>query len=661
MLRRLHRSIYLLSLLVTALSMSSDSASGQWQKVAGNLFRSIGSGAMCYSDGYIWLATVQLFVSTDSGMTWSERAFPDHGSGAVAYDLQFFDRLHGIMACGSGTYLTTDGGSTWKNILAGNFFSCCFGLSNSIIATASASMLGVSVTTDAGVTWTSRAVGDFPTNIRSTRDGKFLVFAGSLGTRGHIYASADLGLSWQERAGRADYDSYSFAIDSCDNDRLYLVNEDLASPTDDFSQIFLTTNGGQAWSIADEHSLPFYTGAIGIGYDAIYAPTLLNGVMRSSDRGVTWKSVGGPSNDFDTRFIAAINDNLVLAADGRGNVWRTTNGGGDSILVHLGKLIITPASVTLTDTLAPCQAPEQIIVTTLSGCGAPSIKRFSVEGRDSLDFLLISGARTDSIVLLFKPVRAGESIAQITILLSDGSTRSVPLAGFGSGPLQISMHTSDISNDTIGGSIYVPIIADENMSGGGLSFRLTYDTTMLDYLGSYPPNGTTDGTVSSGRGQATVSLANVGNIAKDSVIGYALFHIFPGKVDCSVVTIDSISIMNKATICAQSVQMLQSKVCSAVGCSTPLLSQLTRYRNIPHLTAHPNPNTGSFSLRSSAKLGLCSIAIIDGLGVSRASFERTIERNVPATLEISQLPQGAYSVVVRSSFGIESLHLLLIK
>ncbi|MEP7236178.1 MAG: sialidase family protein, partial [Ignavibacteriota bacterium] len=61
------------------------------------------------------------------------------------------------------------------------------------------------------------------------------------------------------------------------------------------------------------------------------------GIYRSTDRGVSWQSVGGPSNDRDTRFsVTGCSGGVLYAFDydnyGKvGNVWKTRNGGDGSI------------------------------------------------------------------------------------------------------------------------------------------------------------------------------------------------------------------------------------------------------------------------------------------------------------------------------------------
>ncbi len=651
-----------LLLVLLALCAAARPAQAQWQKVAANLYQPVGFGAMCYADGYLWLASIDLFLSTDLGSTWTKRTFPDQGIQGLLQDLQFFDRQTGVAACASGTFLTHDGGITWKNILAGSPAAVCFGATSSIIASVGPDADNVSVTTDGGLTWVKRFVAKFPLDVHAARDGSILVFGGGEGdtAKGHLFASTDFGATWQSRGGAIDFDSFTFAIDSCDNDRVYLANEDVAIPTDQLSQIFLTNDGGKSWSTADAHTLQYFAGNLAIGYTALYAQTIKNGILRSSDRGLTWTSIGGPSNDFDTRFIAAVTDNVVIAGDVDGNVWRTMNGGGDSIFVQPGKVSLLPSALTFADSLHPCDAPLENVVLALIGCNAPSIDSVQIAGSDSLAFLLENPSRSDSIKLLFAPTHIGTNIATLQVKLSDGSTEIVPLTGYGVAPRSITFHTQDISNDTIGGSIYIPIIVDDSISLADLGFHLSYDTTTLQYVGSYRAGSAIDGTVASAAGNTSVAFPNLPGALKNDTIAFALFHIFPTHDSCVLVTIDSFTVTKSARTCLQSSSVLRSNVCAPLGCIATLLSNMER-RRLVQFGAHPNPTNGSFSIISSETLGDCRLSICDALGKEQSSFDRTLTKNAAITLDLSHLPEGAYAVIVHSAGRLDNIHFVLIK
>jgi hypothetical protein len=99
---------------------------------------------------------------------------------------------------------------------------------------------------------------------------------------------------------------------------------------DGLSQIFRSTNGGLDWKIVSEAPRPFFNGAIHVTSDAIYAPCMIDGkgIHRSTDHGETWKDIGGPALTDDTRLFCALDNNVLLAFDRNGALWRTDNSGG---------------------------------------------------------------------------------------------------------------------------------------------------------------------------------------------------------------------------------------------------------------------------------------------------------------------------------------------
>jgi hypothetical protein len=58
-----------------------------------------------------------------------------------------------------------------------------------------------------------------------------------------------------------------------------------------------------------------------------------DGLFRSDDGGISWRAVGGPTNEFDTRFfVTGCRGEVVYAFDRNGGIYKTTDG-GDGTLV----------------------------------------------------------------------------------------------------------------------------------------------------------------------------------------------------------------------------------------------------------------------------------------------------------------------------------------
>ncbi len=361
------------------LTVAASNTHAQWRIVAPNLtILSQWFGAMCFQNGTVWIASDALYISTDTGITWIKKPLPDE-----PYDIQFFNSMNGVLSGTSNAWITRNGGTSWQ-ILSQAAASGCFLNDSNSIALACKDASTVGVTLDGGNNWRNIPTQQYKLCVRY-KNGTIYQSGGS-GDPAYIFFSTDFGLSWQQTKSGFDQDSYSFAIDSCDPNRIYVSHEDGAVRTDQYSKIYLTTDLGTTWQVTASEPEPFFSGSIAEGTTTIYCPSTSNGVYRSTDHGVTWSSIGGPSVTFDTRLIAAINDNILLAVDDAGNVWRTDNSGGDSIATaqnsSASALIIPSRSSILNHTI--CSTPvDTFLGIGLVGCGIPT---------GTLDSLWLSGS-----------------------------------------------------------------------------------------------------------------------------------------------------------------------------------------------------------------------------------------------------------------------------
>ncbi|MDP4237769.1 MAG: hypothetical protein Q8919_15105, partial [Bacteroidota bacterium] len=327
-MKRVILIIPLVALLVT------DSFS-QWSVVGNKLFgphTTPYGGVITFNDGIVWAGLNHLVNSLDSGTTWNSIADPLQGSQLS--EICFLNKDTGAIACiDKGIFLTNDGGKTWRHILT---VSECFGLSfarngNEMFVAERAGLVGtVHYTSDGGLTWTDQQVegsgGGAYDAAYNPKTGKAYVLSRYISpTRAsHINISSDFGKTWQRQVGNVDLDCYSFALDSCDPNKIYLGNEEFDESANNLSEIFVSADEGRSWSSKAQGPDGFFSAAFSSASNAIYTASALGqGIFRSLDRGTTWKSIGGPSPREDTRLLCAINNNIVLAADQQGNVWRT--------------------------------------------------------------------------------------------------------------------------------------------------------------------------------------------------------------------------------------------------------------------------------------------------------------------------------------------------
>jgi photosystem II stability/assembly factor-like uncharacterized protein len=931
----------------------------QWQNVAPFQISTGGHnrGAISFSHGVLWIGAEQYYKSTDSGATWANVPTPP-GMGA-ANDVRFLDRFNGIVATSLGTFITNDAGQSWRLVDTISANSACLVSLPNIIAIGGVGLDNIRVSTDGGISWNTSFLPNWAGVLKLTSlpDGTILALAGDQIVGGHVYASTDYGLSWQPRTGTLDHDSWDFTVDSCDKNRLYTASDDALGPTIPSSRFFTTSDAGSTWQVQLTGSIPFLCGSMALARNAAYTQTVTNGILRSTDLGTTWKPVGGPSNRIDTRMLAAIDNNILVAVDSDGNIWRTLNAGGDTVLsvanlpssllfqdsvsicgsgsivlrlfsatcapVALAKAILVgsdftyftatnaadsvvivfapknpraysttllltfqdgstktiplsgygvapsntitaePSSLFTLDTLPLCGVSlrrtvtiwdgrcsiRRIVSETITGtdssyyhignpgstgisstpdsvsivftpdtgrtfiaqltitledsahitiplmgsgnplqntfrilpkslfagdsislcqssgilrslilkdsiCGLKQIIGLQIHGADSAHYRVLTifqdliGATTDSIRLQFLPDSLRSYSATLEIIFNDSSTILVPMYGKGapdrepvhlaptnlyygdtvaacSSPtisltiadtscpqrklvseqiigsdslfflitrpflsqLPLNPDTSEIAfspngsrnynasillvfddsskqtvpilggakksqslileggsitDDTIGGTVYVPIYVTPKPLTGNIALNLHFDTSMLIYRGTYfAGNNVVDRTISQADGLASILFDEQDILSSDTVLGYAVFEVFPTYTACTTISFDSITVANaKGAVCASSNSSFTAEICSAVGCGTPTLSNLLRYNKMPALSIVPNPASEVTTIQSNVDLGEVQIELYDVLGNLVMNTSDIISPSHPASLNLSSLPSG---------------------
>ncbi len=420
----------LLLLVLILLFLSVGTSHAQWTNVAPNLLRATDTvGAMQFRDGIVWAGGSTLWSSLDSGKTWLQcKAFPS----AHISDIAFYDRQHGMVATlDKGFFITVDGGNGWfQKYAANNFVKVSYDGSDSILLALTIDGLFF-YSSDGGMVWkNSFPIGNgFSNSFALAGDGTIYIDAGNQNFTGLAEVSTDRGQTWNTPGGPQNGDSWSIAIDSCNTERIYLANEEWQT-TDSSSNFYLSTDGGQTWQVTDSHTKPYLSGSMCTTTDGIFLGTRDgSGVHRSMDRGLTWKAIGGPSLAPDTRNIATITDNIILATDTAGNIWRTTNGGGDSVQSEpSGTLKLMPTQLFSADTLECDSVVRGVQI--IRGCpSAPFLIAAVLAGPDSASYQ-IDSIGSDSITLTLFPQKTGTQNAWLLGQLDNGTNDTVFLSGF---------------------------------------------------------------------------------------------------------------------------------------------------------------------------------------------------------------------------------------
>jgi hypothetical protein len=634
-----HLRFYVVALLLV---LSADSiAFGQWSITARSLAKGSSSRAMCYMDGVLWIAADQLSISKDLGLTWQTYNWPGVPAPQSWFDIQFFDKNHGVASGITSTCKTSNGGLTWSLLSGDGATSVCFGRTFNQIGVCFRSSTSA-VTTDAGLTWNNAPGGGFPFCIRRMRDGSITSLHGSA-TGSHLYNTTNGGTTWSASSGFVDWDSFAFAQDSCDAARFYVSNEDLVAPTDDFSSIFVTSNAGATWRRTKDGPLAFFTGSLAVSSHAVYCPTTKDGIYRSTDRGLTWKNIGGPIVSGDTRLIAAIDDNTIIAVDDDGNVWRTTNSGGDSIRSTLDPISLSKNVVDFLDTTYVCeQALDTLFIGTT--CNSATIASILLTGADSAGFRLTRSS--DTIRVTFAPDHAGPFTANVRFVISTGDTITIArIQGSARSIGWTTISSRNASTDTVGGEVWLPIIVHDRGSSGALSFRLSYDTTNLVYLGTYDDStALTDRTVGVAATSASITFPNL-TATGDSVIGYVKFSVFPHRTQCTSIAVDSLYFTSRSnSSCLFSVTQYSADICWTASCGSAELSDMVRYRTLPRLTISPNPARNIIELSASTVIDGAVINISDAAGHIEFEGSISVGPGSKTSMDVRQLPRGPHFV-----------------
>jgi len=327
-------------------------ASAQWVKISSeNLGKNIGFGVVSYQYGMLSLGWgTMLHISMDNGLTWSKIKVDTHNKVRNISDIDFCNKSNGLICTDSGFFITSDGGNSWEiqhnpilqrqnkrfnlhsNDTSLRYFSGIFlNLPENYC---------IHEPNDGGITlsFNNDSIRDFEidslfgNDIIINRRTHGIYFIGSNNDLSSLISHAymmDYEGNWDALSGKTDFDCYSLACDPCNEKLIAVVNEETYTTTDGIACIYVSTDGGTTYKKQNQtRNLEYYCGSINIVAGVIFAQTTKDGVLRSTDYGESWISIGGPNGLNDSRLICAVTPDLIYAADDTGVVWMTTNSGG---------------------------------------------------------------------------------------------------------------------------------------------------------------------------------------------------------------------------------------------------------------------------------------------------------------------------------------------
>lgn len=284
----------------------------------------------------------QVWKTTDGGAQWKQVAPPldNHWFfGVAVVDFAFKDSLTGWLVStgtsgnGGTCYKTTNGGETWERLSTSGYMSFGWGLT--VYYHQATDLLFVSnamnclVSSDEGGTW--RSMPDF-TSCAFTDDLNGILCGGWHGYD-HIYATTDGGWNWTQTTNITSDDNafnclHPLAIPGT---KTFFIIEDTIDrhqmPYSYSNRLWRSDNGGMTWRMISV--IPFGTCLYCTPYTVrrlfgdlshIYTQSSA-GVLLSTDEGISWKNICGPSYpiaqwDFYISGGFYQKDNYIYASEG---------------------------------------------------------------------------------------------------------------------------------------------------------------------------------------------------------------------------------------------------------------------------------------------------------------------------------------------------------
>jgi photosystem II stability/assembly factor-like uncharacterized protein len=303
--------------------------------------------AMCFTsplNGFVGTGTTPgdmpaeafIYYTLDGGKSWTQSITP-RGYAAVT-DIKMNADNSGWASVGGGRvtlWKTVDAGKTWTEVESakGTFAVGVYQTPSAIIVT---DLFNDSrISSDNGLTFKRvrlNSIGDAMMGVDFVDDQYGVI--PSYRNGGKWVRTTDGGRTWIE----TDQSIECWSVYGVKGTSTFFTAEEGNNNGSDYlTKIRRSTDYGATWNVVNE--LPFRsTGHITGINDILYIQTASDlclscygyrtGIYRSTDKGTSWTSIGGPNNTADRRFTTVLNDCntiIVYAADEFGNLFRLTD------------------------------------------------------------------------------------------------------------------------------------------------------------------------------------------------------------------------------------------------------------------------------------------------------------------------------------------------
>lgn len=309
--------------------------------------------ASCHSD---------IMRTTDGGQSWKS---VQNTFGAYVRDFVFWDALNGIAVCSAAPlfFRTTNGGVSWDFTSSPGPATAISYSSVTGILTVNASIGPCTYSTDSGVSWSA-------TTVPEGQNG--FAFSGPLNgifaahnTSFPLYWTTDGARTWKPTSF---YEHVYSPIALDDQPGAFVAVGELSG------QCWMSRDAGKTWTMRS--ALP--VGALPSGCTRyhngnIWVQSQNHGFFVSSDQGLTWHSICGPSRIADTRFYSI--DSTLYASDESGGFW----------IIDDGRVTAVPAEVSFVSS-------PIVLKTSACGIGKAGFAIVSTACYEQVDTVIITGS-----------------------------------------------------------------------------------------------------------------------------------------------------------------------------------------------------------------------------------------------------------------------------
>ncbi|MFI5201028.1 MAG: T9SS type A sorting domain-containing protein [Candidatus Kapaibacterium sp.] len=602
---------------------------------------------------------IELYKTTDGGKTWIKATIPS-GYGGDIGDLLMVDSMNGWLAMtvygGSGNkalWRTSDGGLTWNE-------TQLVGSGTAVQITPAAMTVTdifneVHVSTDKGNTFTNGFMNSTnDVNFTDPLHGVITVFHGN-----NWLNTSDGGVTWQSLG--IGYESWSVYADS-GTPNFYAAPE-LSN------NIFRSTDYGATWGSVAQFPFVFTGHLTGIGDQHLFfqvdtSGSYANGIQYegfyySSDKGVSWTSIGGLCAFNDTRF-SVLNECSGITVFGfdclsPGTLYRYNFGSGNNgpaVLSVSGISKLVPRSCSAADTSVPIAFAGCVSSPTLDSLWLTGSQAFTITDTRGLPRSL---AASDSILLQFSSTGA-EDTTYLHMRYNLGSgTRDTAILLTGM-PSPLTANSQRLHREA--GSAYfgqldslrmgVDIDAAVNLDSlwpyvSDIQATFAFDSSVVQFQSYIAPIGWSLRSFTNKGNSIDFGIHNISSVASNPLdLGMALFSPNGKELATTWVTLPRLVIDaggQAISLCVTDNEDSHWSV-KTLGAESGVAEAPTVTGD--GISIYPNPAESEFFVRNT-NAHPALITLYDAIGRNVASAN--VGAASTSTIDIAQLVRGSYVVV----------------